>query len=60
MTFQEEIYEFGHFVHLLASVFIERRSAGVWARKYQWFDLAHVSTQLSYLSKVIKRLIQLA
>jgi len=40
MTFREEIYEFGHFVRMVASVFIEHRSAWGWARK--WFDLAHV------------------
>jgi len=45
---------------MVASVFIEHRSAGGWARKYQWFDLAHVSTLLSYLSNVIIRFIQLA
>jgi len=39
MTFREEIYEFVHFVRMVASAFIEHRSAGGWARKYQWFDL---------------------
>jgi len=60
MTFREEIYEFDYFVRMVASVFIEHRSAGGWARKYQWFDLAHVSTLLSYMSNVINRFIQLA
>jgi len=45
---------------MVASVFIEHRSAGCWARKYQWFDLANISTLLSYLSNVIKRFILLA
>jgi len=44
----------------VASVFIEHRSAGGWARKYKWFDLANVSTLLSYLWNVIKRFIHLA
>jgi len=60
MPFREEIYEFDHFVRMMASVFIEHRSAGGWARKYQWFDLANISTLLSYVSNVIKRFIQLA
>jgi len=60
MTFQEEIYEFGHFVRMVSSVFIEHRSAGGWAWKYLWFDLSHVSTVLSYMSNVIKRFIQVA
>jgi len=59
MTFREEIYEIHHFVRMVASVFIEHRSARYWAPKYQWFDLAHVSKLLSYLSNVIKRIIQL-
>jgi len=60
MTIGEEIYEFDYFVWMVASVSIEHRSAGGWARKYQWFYLTHVSTLLSYLSNVIKRFIQLA
>jgi len=60
MTFREEIYKFDLFVRMVASAFIEHRSAGGWGRKYQWFDLANVSTLLSYMSKVIKRFIQLA
>jgi len=60
MTFREEIYEFDHFVRVVASVLIAHRSAGGWARKYEWFDLAHVSTILTYLLNVIKRFIQLA
>jgi len=47
-------------VRKVVLVLIEHRSAGGWARKYQWFDLAHVSTLLSYLSNVIKRLFHLA
>jgi len=60
MTFREQINEFGHIVRMVSSVFIEHRSAGRWARKYQWFDLAHISTLLTYLSNVIKRFIELA
>jgi len=60
MTFREEIYEFDHFVRLVASVYIELRSAGGWTRQYHWLDLAHVSTLLSYMSNVVKRFIQLA
>jgi len=45
---------------MVASVFIEHRSAGGWARKYKRFYFANLSTLLSYLSKVIKRFIQLA
>jgi len=29
MTFRDGIYEFDHFVRMVASVFIEHRSAGV-------------------------------
>ena len=60
MTFREQINEFDHFVRMVASVFTEHRSAEGWARKYQWFDLAHVLTLLSYLSNVKKRFIELA
>jgi len=46
MTYRGKIYEFDHFVRMVSSVFTAQRSAGVWARKYQWFDLAHVSALL--------------
>jgi len=45
---------------MVSSVFIQHRFAAGSARKYRWFDLAHVSTLLSYLSNVKKRFIQLA
>jgi len=35
MTFREQINEFDHIVRMVALVFIENRSAGGWARKYQ-------------------------
>jgi len=60
MTFREKINEFDHFLRMVSSVFIQHRSNAVWVPKYQWFDLAHVSTLLSYLSNVIMRFIQLA
>jgi len=60
MTYREEIYEFDHFVRMVASNFIEHRSAGRWAPKYQWLNLAYVLTLLSYWSNVIERFIQLA
>jgi len=37
MTLREEIYELDHFLRMVDSVFIEHRSGGGWARKYQWF-----------------------
>jgi len=60
MTFREQINEFGHILQMVASVFIEHRSPGRWAWKYQWFYLAHISTLLTYLSNFIKRFIELA
>jgi len=59
-TLQEQINEFDHFVGMVASVFMEHRYTGGWARKYKWFDVAYASTLLSYLSNVIKDFNQLA
>jgi len=43
---------------MVVSGFIRHRYVAVWARKYQTFDLAPVSTLLSYMSNVIKGFIQ--
>jgi len=60
MTFREQINKFDYFVGMLASVFIQHRYAGVCARKYKSFDVAHASTLLNYMSNVVKGFIQLA
>jgi len=60
MIFREHTNEFDHFVRMVSSVFIQPRSDAGWERKYQWFDMAHVSTLLSYLTNIIKRFIQVA
>jgi len=53
-TFREHINELDHFVRMVASVFVEHRYVGGWARKYKRFDVVHESSLLSYMSKVIK------
>ena len=47
-------------VRMVASVFVEHRYVGCWARKYKRFDEVHESSLLNYVSNVIKRFIQLA
>jgi hypothetical protein len=56
----EHINENDHFVRKVVTVFMENRYVGVWARKYKRIDVTHASTLLRYLSKVLKRFIQLA
>jgi len=46
-TFREHINELYHFVRMVASVFVEHRYVGWWARKYKRFDVVHVSSLLS-------------
>jgi len=43
-TFPEQINEFDHFVRMVASVFMEHRYVGSWARKYKRFDVACIIT----------------
>jgi len=59
-TLREHIYELDHFVRMVASVFVEHRYVGCWARRYKRFDEVHESSLLSYVSNVIKLIIQLA
>jgi len=58
-TFREHINELDHFVRTVASVFMEHRDFGSWARKYKRSDLAHESSLLNHLLNVIKSFIQL-